>query len=1057
MNIAIKSDHKAIDDYHNRLKEARASKDTHHEGNIRHAFANLLETTARVKDWKLVQEFSTRAGGHTIRYDGVLRDGYDLPHGHWEAKDSDDNLDIEIRKKRDKKYSFENIIFEDSQEAILFQRGLEVVRTDVDDNDGLADLLTRFYGHEIAPFKDFDAAIQHFQDEIPHIAKNLNTKIKDAHKDNKAFKTAYGEFMEICKTALNPNISRDAVDEMLIQHMLTERLIRKVFNVEKFVRQNVIAREIEKVIDALTQHAFNRKDFLGNLDRFYTVIEKAAEELATFTEKQHFINTVYERFFQGYSVKIADTHGIVYTPQEIVDFMCAAVEEVLQDEFGASLGDEGVNILDPCTGTGNFMVNLLNRVPIRDLERVYREQLFANEVMLLPYYVAALNIEHAYYERSGKYEAFEGLSFVDTLDLADKQQMAFSFMTEANTERVEKQKKADINVIIGNPPYNVGQLNENDNNKNRAYEVIDKRVKDTYAKDSKATLKAQLYDAYVKFMRWAADRLGERDGIVCYVTNNGFVDGIAFDGMRKQLLQDFTRVYHLDLGGNLRKNQSGKSIGNVFNIMVGVGITVAVRSSNHKTDTVDGTDGIYAVRTDAADVAGELLYHRVPDFWTRAQKIAFLAEHVEKMGRHNALNTIEWTQLTPDKRNTWLVPEHAGEFDEFIPIGTKEAKRAKGLNAETIFKTYSNGVKTNRDAVVFDFDRQSLISRIQQFTEGYNAEVDRYKRSNRPSNVDEFVNYEKLKWSSTLKVHLKSGRYAQFDNNRTRISIYRPFAKQTLYYDSVIVDRPGGFPHIFPTTASEQENRVICVAGVGNRKGFGSLITNHMPAFDLAFEKAQCFPFYVYDEDGGNRRENITDWVLGQFRATYGGKVEKWDIFYYVYALLHHAGYRERYADNLKRELPRIPLVGDFRKFADAGRELADLHLNYEDVDGYRLKWVVEDEKAISYKVDKMRLMGKSKRSDEQTYHVYDAIEVNDTLTMEGIPAEAFDYRLGNRSALEWVVDQYRVKTDTRSGIVSDPNQYGDERYIVDLVEKVIAVSLATVAIVDELGKVDLL
>ena len=294
-------------------------------------------------------------------------------------------------------------------------------------------------------------------------------------------------------------------------------------------------------------------------------------------------NLVYERFFQGYSVKIADTHGIVYTPQPIVDFMCAAVEEVLLNEFGVRLGDEGVYVIDPCTGTGNFAVNLLRRAHERNprhFERFYREQLFANEVMLMPYYIASLNIEHEYYALTGHYEPFEGICFVDTLDMAEGPQMRMAFMTEKNTERVERQKAAPITVIIGNPPYNVGQLNENDNNKNRKYEVIDARVSETYARDSKATLNTKLYDPYVKFFRWAVDRLQGRDGIVCYVSNNSFVDQIAFDGMRKHLLEDFTAVYHLDLHGNVRQNPKlSGTTHNVFGIQVGVGVTVAVRST----------------------------------------------------------------------------------------------------------------------------------------------------------------------------------------------------------------------------------------------------------------------------------------------------------------------------------------------------------------------------------------------------------------------------------------------------------------------------------------------
>lgn len=1046
MRVSISADDPAIKAYHERLKAARQGADTQHEGNIRHAFANLLEATAKARDWTLVQEYSVRvdsAGGHLVRYDGLLRDDVNLPHGHWEAKDSDDNLEREISRKRDKGYSFKNIIFEDTQEAVLYQRGDLVKRVTVDDADGLAALLTRFYNHQIKPFDDFNAALDFFQQEIPEIATDLKGKIEAAHRDNRAFKAAFGDFMALCQRALNPNIRKEAVDEMLIQHLLTERLIRRVFDVETFVQRNVIAAEIETVIAALSSQHFNRAAFLGSLDHIYRAIEAAADEVETFAEKQAFLNTVYERFFQGYSVKVADTHGIVYTPQEIVDFMSAAVEEVLMDEFGLHLGDEQVQIIDPATGTGNFIVNLLNRVDVRDLDRFYREQLYANEVMLMPYYIASLNIEHAYYARSGRYEAFEGISFVDTLDLAEQRQKAFEFFTEKNTERVERQKAAAINVIIGNPPYNVGQLNENDNNKNRAYEIVDGRVRETYSTDSTASNKNALSDPYVKFFRWATDRLGGRDGVVCYVTNNSFTEGIAFDGMRKHLMQDFHRVYHLDLHGNVRLNPKiSGTTHNVFGIQVGVGVTVAVRSSRHQDH--------------------RLYYHRVPEMWTAAEKLAMLAEHVEKQGRHNALNTITWEQLTPDKKHTWLVAEHTAEFESFISMGDKEKKAADKQNVEAVFKTYSIGIQTSRDSWVYDFSRENLAHNVKRMLGTYHSEMDRWLTAGSPGNVDDFLNNDEtqIKWSSTLKRKLKGQQRTTFDTGKIRTSLYRPFTRQYTYFDDIMIHRPGQFPRFFPTQETEAENRVICVTDKGSEKSFMVMMSQHIPDLHLvgAGASAQSFPFYEYDEDGSNRRENITDWSLAQFRAHYEDEtIEKWDIFYYVYGLLHHPDYRERYADNLKKSLPRIPFAPDFRAFERAGRDLAELHLNYEDVTPYRLTWEVTtdsdgQDKPLDYRVEKMRFKGKVKDSDTP-YKVYTRLEVNESLTLDDIPAAAFAYRLGNRSALEWVVDRYRVKTDKRSGITWDPNQYGeDDRYIVDLVEKVIQVSVETVRIVESLA-----
>ena len=578
----IKPTHKSITAYYATL-ESLAQQNVSHEMGLRRAFQELLADTAKLHDWTLVTEdaFQTPATspgkGATVRPDGTLRDKNTLPRGFWESKDTADSLTTEIAKKSAKGYSLVNTIFEDSQTAILYQNKKLAFAADLADPQQLADLLNQFYAHTEPDIEHFEEAVNDFKDRVPDLAAGLVKIIEEAHKKNPAFKKAFADFFTLCQTALNPNIAQSAVDEMLVQHILTERLFRTIFNAADFTQRNVIAAEVEKVIAALASQSFSRAEYLKGLDRFYLAIENAAK-LLEWTEKQHFLNIVYERFFQGYSTKTADTMGIVYTPQPIVDFMCASVAEVLKKEFKKDLGDPNVFILDPCTGTGNFIVNLLHRIPPKKLPHAYRNNLFANEIMLLPYYIAALNTEHAYYELTGKYEPFEGLCFVDTLDIAEHHQNGFDFFTQKNTERVERQKKTPITVVIGNPPYNVGQVDENDNNKNRKYPLIDSRIKTTYGRDSSATLTTKLYDAYVRFIRWATDRLGTRDGIVCLVTNNSFLEQVAFDGMRKQLQRDFTALYHFDLKGNVRKNPklSGTQY-NVFGIQVGVGISILVR------------------------------------------------------------------------------------------------------------------------------------------------------------------------------------------------------------------------------------------------------------------------------------------------------------------------------------------------------------------------------------------------------------------------------------------------------------------------------------------------
>ena len=994
---------KDIKDYYAAL-EAYEKQGVTHEGALRSAFQNLLAETGRRTGWTLIPELPSGS----IRPDGTFRDEYYLNRGYWEAKDTNDNLETEIQKKIAKGYPLTNTIFEDTQRACLYQNGQVAMQVDLTKQEQISNLLITFFSYTEPAHEDFSSAVDDFKQRVPDLARGLVHIIQDAHATNAAFQQAFTSFFSLCRESLNPNLSKAAVDEMLVQHLLTERLIRTIFDSQDFIRRNVIAREVETVIDALVSKAFNRHEFLKSLDTFYLAIESAAKTIENFSEKQHFLNAVYERFFQGYSVKAADTLGIVYTPQEIVDFMCASVEQVLQDEFGKTLSDTSVNILDPCTGTGNFIVNLLRRIPKRDLKRMYTEQLFANEVMLLPYYIAALNIEHAYYERTGAYERFDGLCFVDTLELAEDSQHSLTFMTQENTERVKQQKAAPITVII--------------NNKNRKYKVIDGRIRVTYAKDSKAKLKTKLYDAYVKFFRWAIDRLEERDGIVCFVTNNSFVEQIAFDGMRKRLLEDFTKIYHVDLYGNSRKSSKG---GNVFGIRVGVGITVAIRKAQHANS--------------------DLLYHRTPEDWGKEEKLSWLAE------KQNVA-AVEWKTLQPDENHTWLIPTDADEFATFLPMGTRETKSQRGLDGQSIFKSFSLGVATNRDQWVYDFSEENLALKLGRFIKNYNYEVFRF--SQEPSiseNIDDFVNNDSkfLKWTDRLKEALKARRTLKYDEHQVRQAFYRPFTKMYLYFDSLLNQRQYQLPKYFSTRATEygkpnghteRENLVVCLTGIGSEKPFMVLASNQI--FDLHLvgtgSGTQCFPFYIYNKDGTNRRENITDWSLKQFQDHYRNpSITKWDVFYYVYGFLHHPGYREKFADNLKRELPRIPFAPDFQAFASAGKQLVQLHLEYEALEPYDLQWIESDAVPLSYRVDRMKL------SKDKT-----ALTVNDSLTLAGIPPDVFAYRLGNRSALEWVIDQYRLKTDKRSGIHSDPNHPDDEEYIVRLVGQVVRVSLETVEIV---------
>ncbi len=1043
--LNLKPTHKPVKAYYESLQRFE-SIGVSHETAVRSAFQALLEHCGKQLNWILVPEHSMPPlTGHStspltrgargvknkrVVVDGALIDSFQLPHGYWEAKDIHDDLPTEVLRKFEKGYPRDNILFQTPHRAILWQNNQQILDADLTDPTQLIHTLETFLSHRPQAYTEWEDAVAQFKDRVPALGKGLAELIEKERDANREFTAAFAAFYEKCRQSINPNLSEAAVEEMLIQHLLTERIFRTVFSNSEFTRRNVIAREIETVITALMSHAFSREDFLRSLDPFYVAIERTAATIDDFSQKQSFLNTVYEQFFQGFSVEVADTHGIVYTPQPIVDFMVRSVEAILRAEFDRSLSDAGVHIIDPFVGTGNFIVRTMREIRPSALEDKYGAELHCNEVMLLPYYIASMNIEHEFYEATGDYQPFEGICLVDTFDLAEDRQLPLFALD--NTRRVEEQKETPMFVVIGNPPYNVGQVNENDNNKNRKYPTMDARVKDTYAKDSTASNKNALADPYVKAIRWASDRIGE-EGVVAFVTNNSFLDAVAFDGMRKHLADDFDAIYILDLGGNARKGLK-VSDANVFGIRVGVSINLFVktgRAMNRPTTNRGGS------------VPARIFYYRTDDLWHRKQKFDFLNER-------GHVGNIDWQPIQPDARYTWLTEGLHPEFESFIPMGTKKAKTGKGEAMDVIFKIYSSGVKTNRDAWAHNFNRNTLAENMGGMIETYNTEVDKWKRhEDREANVNDFVIYDdtKIKWDRELRQHLKRGRIAEYNERKVRNSLYRPFTKSNLYFDRIMNNCVYVLPSIFPTPETEVENRVICVAGVGDRKGFGCLIADMIPSIDLAFEKNQCFPFYTHDEDGTNRRENITNWALEQFRAHYrDDAITKWDIFHYVYGLLHHPDYRERYQANLKRDLPRLLYTPNFWDFAKAGEQLGKIHVSYEEVPEYPLHFIENRDAPIDWRVEKMKL------SKDKTQLAY-----NDFLTLEGIPAKVFDYRLGNRSALEWVIDQYRIKTDKRSGIVNDPNRQDAPRYIVKLIGKVIAVSLETVEIVEGLPELGVL
>jgi predicted helicase len=1013
--------HKPVRAYYEALAKFEELGTTH-EGAVRDAFGTLLKHCAAQVGWTLVGEYSyRRRGRHPAQIDGALLDRWRLPRVYWEAKDSDDDLEKEVRKKIADGYPTDNIVFQAPERAILYQSGKRQYAEDIRNPQALVDLIMALFRYRAPPIEEWETAADEFGAKVPELSAALAKIIEQERKNNQTFVQAFDNFCDMCRTAINPNIGEDAVERMLVQHLLTERIFRKVFDNSDFAQRNVIAIEIEKVIRALTSRAFNRDKFLANLDRFYGTLEMAAATIDDYSQKQSFLNRVYERFFQGFDEKTADTHGIVYTPQSIVRFMIRSVDDLLRKEFGKSLGDAGVHIIDPFVGTGNFVLHVMRSIPKTRLVAKYGHEIHANEIMLLPYYVAAMNIEHEYAELTGEYRPFDGLCLVDTFELAESRQQQLAFMSPVNSQRVERQKRSPIFAIIGNPPYNAWQINENDRNKNRKYDVIDKRVKNTYAADSDAQLVNSLRDPYVKAYRWATDRLGE-EGVLAFVSNGSYVSKAAFDGMRRNLGKEYDEIYVLDLGGDVRSNPKiSGTTHNVFGDKVSIAIGFLVRRKRTGTDPRNA----------------KVFYAKTGEQWRKEQKFNFLNEA-------GTYSNIKWTRVEPDAHGSWLTEGLREDFGGFMPVASAEFRRQ---SSNAIFQTFSNGIKSNNDAYVFDFSGGELTKRTRKMVAAYNAELARWQAEGRPRDIDGFLRVDEgvLKWVRKTKRYLGRGQRARFEAANIRNAMYRPFVSQRIFFDRMFNEDVYQLDHMFP--AEDVENTAIVVSDAGHRSAFSVLAVRNIPEHHLcaSTDAVQVLAFQTFDDEGSCPRDNVTDWAVTQFREHYGDEsIAKKDVFNYVYAVLHHPEYRDRYKENLKRELPRIPFAPNFEAFASAGRALMDLHLKYENAPEWPLVRQEAPHTKLEWRVERMKI-SRDRR----------AVIYNEFLTLVGVPEKAYAYRLGGRSALEWIIDQYQVSTDKRSGITNDPNRLDEPDYIIRLIGKVIHVSVETMKIVEALPPID--
>ena len=890
---------------------------------------------------------------------------------------------------------------------------------------------------------------------VGEIATRQKERIIQLIIDSPKHAKEFENFLKGLRKSINPSIEQEQAVDMLSQHIITKPVFEALFEGYSFVNSNPMSKSMQKMLDLLEEETI--EEDVKTLESFYESVKMRASGIDNAEGKQKIIIELYDKFFKTAFPKMVEQLGIVYTPVEVVDFIIHSVADVLQKEFHRNISDENVHILDPFTGTGTFITRLLQSGVIKpvDLERKYKKEIHANEIVLLAYYIASINIENVYHDLTpdpndgiGKevYHPFDGICLTDTFQLGETKEgeQLFDEMFPQNSKRVQDQQKTPVRIIIGNPPYSIGQKSANDNAQNQAYPKLDKRIADTYAKLSEAGLNKSLYDAYIKAFRWSTDRLDPKNGgIICFVSNGAWLDGNSTDGFRKSLEKEFDSIYVFNLRGNARTSGElrRKEAGNVFKegSRTPISITLLVKNPESKKEKA------------------EIFYKDIGDYFTREEKLKIVEENKTFLNKNLELSTLQ-----PNEHGDWINHRNSA-FDDFIPLAPE---KKFDYNSKSIFNINVIGISTNRDAWVYNFSEEKIAENMQRMISFFNKQSNDFanaKMKNPKLDINMFIdtNSQKISWTVNLKNDLGKNKNHSFNKNEFKIGIYRPFTKQHLYFDRPFIERPGLNSHLFPN--EKLENLIINITGVGASKDFSVIISNKLTGIDT-IEKNQTFPIYYYEEpkttqkglfDDPNetdyvRRDALSDFILERAKKQYGKNVTKEDIFYYVYGFLHSPNYRETFASDLKKMLPKLPLVEDvkdFWAFSKAGRQLADLHLNYETVPAFTEVNVVGAE-TNNFLVDKMRFPKKGQK---------DTIIYNSHIVISNIPEKAYEYIVNGKSAIEWIMERYQITTHKDSGITNNPNDWANEvgnpRYILDLILSIINVSVQTVEIVESLPK----
>lgn len=929
---------------------------------------------------------------------------------------------LELNKKKSDKIKITDVstrphdkVDEDRGKKAEKHQKAEQLSLDID-NKNITDLEKAFYGKIVKKVGD-RRYLEDWSADVARIAQRHITKIKDLIKTQAGARSAFDVFIKGLRYNINDSIDEEQAIEMLAQHLITQPVFEALFDEYSFVNSNPVSKAMNNVVAEFSKFGFDKEQ--KELEGFYESVRMRASGIDNAEAKQKIIVTLYDKFFRTGFKKTTEQMGIVFTPVEVVDFIIKSVDWALKKYLGRSLADENVHILDPFTGTGTFITRTLQHfnqlrdagvITYEDILRKYMHELHANEIVLLSYYIAAINIEAVFDEINGPdegYVPFNGIVLTDTFESTEEQPTLDDNLFGANNARLKEQQKEPITVIIGNPPYSVGQKNANDDNQNTRYRKLEENIQRTYVRSSKANLSRGVYDSYIKAFRWATDRLDTK-GIIGFITNSGYIEKGAMDGVRQSLNNEFNYVYVFNLRGAIRGKigDTAKKEGeNIFDILTGVAITILIKddSDNH-----------------------QILYKDIGEYLTKKQKF----NSIRKLG---SIESISWQKIIPDKNSDWI-NQRDPNYQRY--------ERITG-NVNSPFMLNGPGVCTNRDVWVSGFSRELTIKNVEFMAENYNEAVKTEGRSKL------HIEDSKVKWSANLKKMFDSGQLIHLDRNNVVLEMYRPFTKKWLYYDKQVIERPGQYYSKWGTS-----NVVLCTTGKGSRRNFSAFVSNLIPNMD-ALEKGQGFMRYDNSDSSDSLFQVEHNNMNQAFADKLGLSLD--DTFAYVYGLLNSPEYQQKYANDLKKDLARIPVVANKEKYVEVGKKLMDLHINYEEVPVYPDVKIIAREDP-SHVVKKMKFGKKLDPETNRKVNDRSKIIFNSDITVEDIPEEAYEYVVNGRSAVEWIMDQYQVKTDKKSGITDDPNDFSDDpKYIFNLLLRIINVSVQTVDLVNSLPKLEII